>query len=93
MPRAASTRKLSKLALRLIAQDLRRIAEMMPNKPPGEYDLVLTRYYSAISDRMKMDEKLEDAIRAVLKKMPKKQLEELAGLKKEAAKGKSPKDA
>ena len=83
-------KKLSKLTLKLIQRDLKRISGMIDNGPPGMYALTLTRYFAAIMGKEKSQEKFEDEIRRKLKSMSEKQLRELAGVETEAASGKVP---
>lgn len=93
MARGPSKEKLAKLALKLIEKDLKRIAafrleadagggkKTMIDPPPGYFALTLTRYFSALMNLKRATDKLEDAQREALKKLPTKQLKELAGMK------------
>ena len=92
MPRAPRTKKLERLALRLIERDLKRIAAFKivieekgkPRReeepPPGAFAIPLTRYFSALMNHKRLTERLDDDERERLKKLTTKELERLAGL-------------
>lgn len=82
--------KLARLTLKLIERDLKRIAGMIADKPPGEYDLVLTRYFTAIMGQKKLSDKIDDEIRKKLKGKSQRELEELVREGTDGVPGKGP---
>lgn len=83
------TKRLSRLTFKLIANDLRRIAEHQkdPKKRliPGYYAVILSRYFTVLMNHKRTTEKLEDEQRRALKKLSMKELKRLAGVPEASA--------
>ncbi len=84
MPKTNRLNRLLRQTEVLIDKDLKRIRTAKNGKrrefPPGHFSIELSRYANALTKIKLTTERLEDAQRAALLKMSKKELRKLAGL-------------
>ncbi len=86
--KTSQTNKLTKLTLKLIQKDLRRIANFKVEDthgfkhepPPGMFAPILARYFQALNQHRRVTDKLEDEQREALKKLSIKELKKRAGV-------------